>query len=355
MVKVLKDRYTRDEALLKRYQSDLAATVGLPARPDLLRYHEFRKMSGRFVVVSEHVAGARSMESLMCGETPLPYAMVLEALGTLARLFEFGRGEGLFQRQILLEDVLVVPEGAAKAGEAEGAGNLWKLQRFRTPRSSSTLDGRARTGARPDAGPDILFLGVSLFRMLCQGAYPLQGRSDLPEIVADDLVESLKADYQDLSPREMGRLADLFVETTTREIQRRISSYEEFNERIRELRELNPAIQEAESRKEREARRARAREDLASASDVVAALDGALVPLAPPPPPADSARGEAREEDRAVLDELTRDQPSGRASTERVSPLDDDREIRLQTNLLLGVVALALVGLVYWILYSTGP
>lgn len=317
-VKILKERFARDPEFLEKYRAELKATANLPEHTSLLRYHEIDTLSRRFCVVMEYFPEP-SLEFLAGQKVAVDYPLLLAVLRQLAGLLEFGYREGMLQRIIRLEDVLV-----------RASDRAVKLTRFGTPRAAPKPGG---TSPRPTSqGPDLLFLGVTLFRLVTGQRYP-HGQAEMADVLADQLAEAAKIRYPEITGDEVSLLSRLFTGLTCRDFARRIESYEAAIGALDELEKRNLAVQAERRKRDQENAREEERTSFGSAYDTVQLLTGRA----------------SRPADDAALRELAR------ASEGSASPREDlDAEPGGHfslANLAIGATALALVSFVLWLFY----
>ncbi len=317
-VKILRDRYARDRDFVERYSGELRTTSNLPRHPAILRYHEIDTLSKRFCIISEFFEGD-CLESVI-SEGTLPYPTLVSVLRQLNGLLEMGLQEGLMNRVIRLEDVLL-----------EKQGRRIKLQRFSSPRRPSVPSSRPATSGKSN-GPDILFLGVCLFRMLSAGEYPFQGRDDVAEIVVEKLKENAKIRYPELTGPEIDALGRLFVGATTRELGQRMEEFSDVVRALDELDRLNQTVQEELRIAEKARVIEEERTEHGSAFDTVALLQG---------------RSRRREgPDGEAMRQLSRPLESEEGLFD---PNEEPGGMFAVTNLAIGGCTVLLIALVYWL------
>ena len=320
-IKILKERYAQDPQFLERYAAELRATAALPAHASLLRYHEIDTIARRFCVVSEYFP-APPLEGAVSATVVMPYPAVLSAMQQLTSLLALGFKEGMLQRAIRLEDVLFRPDD-----------RRLKLQRFGASRAGAS--GASAASRKPmGPGSDLLFLGVTLFLLLTGRRHQL-GRDEVAEVTADQLVEELKLRYPELSGPEIAGLSKLYVASTTREMAKRLDSYEGFESALTELEKTSLAIQDERRRAERDRVREEERDSYGSAFDTVALLTG---------------HGRSgSEEDRGALRELSRPLEGNKPTADELDA-EPGGPFSI-ANVAIVVCALALLAFVYWLFY----
>ncbi|MBI3891697.1 MAG: hypothetical protein HY303_09235, partial [Candidatus Wallbacteria bacterium] len=318
-IKILKERFARDPAFLERYQAELRTTAALPPHPSLLRYHDIDVVAKqRFCIVMEYFPEP-ALEFLAIQKAAIPYPLLLSVMRQLDGLLEFGHREGLMQRIVRLEDVLV-----------RASDRAVRLTRFGSPRAAGTRPGG--TNQKPTStGPDLLFLGVTLFRLVTGLRYP-HGQQEVPEVLAEQLSEAAKVRYSEITGDEVSLLSKLFIGLTSRDFSRRIESYDGVAAALDELEKKNLAVQEERRRLDVAKAREEDRASHGSAYDAVQLLTG---------------RG-ARPGDDAALRELSRAASSGEGAPREDLDAEPGGHFSL-ANLAIGATALALVAFVFWL------
>lgn len=255
-IKILKETFTARPDFLERYSREMEATQGLPPNPGMIKIHDVDYVSGRYCVVTDFFPSV-SLDEVIGRRQVLPLAMLLRILDQVARIVGFAHREGLPHRHLKLDDILVSPET-----------HEVRATHFSFPRLVVTAVVPGRNQAT-GIGSDLLELGVLLFRLVCFD-YPFRDRTEIPELVADRLEAGLKRSYPELVPEDVQALVTLFIRATTRDLDRRLSRYEEFIDELALVAShCKPLV---EKKKQDEARDRR--ELLETAFDTVAALRG---------------------------------------------------------------------------------
>ena len=263
LVRILKDAQSRPE-VLERYTRELQVTSLLVDHPLVLRYHDVDLIGNRYCVITDHVPHP-SLERLLLARQRLPYPAVLAVMQSLVALLSAAQANGMVERQIHLEDLLVDP--------ATGA---LKLVKFSTPRSLTVKGAVQRRAGAASLVGDAYFLGCTLFRLLTlDHAYTSLQSSEA--MAQARFSEGVKAAHGTLGAPEIERLVALFTRLTTRELAQHFASLDDLADELEELEALNADIAKTRRLADLRSRRARKTKLLETAYDTVAAFRGDVV------------------------------------------------------------------------------
>ncbi len=262
LVRVLKDASSRPE-LLERTTRELQVTSLLASHPLVLKYHDVDLIGNRYCIITDYVPHP-SLERLLLARQRLPYPAVLAVLKALVSLLAAAQANGLVERQIHLEDLLVDP--------ATGDSKLVKLS---TPRSLTVKGSvQRRSGAASLVG-DAYFLGCTLFRLLTlEHAFSALQNSET--VAQSRLSDGVKSSFPSMSAAEVERIVQLFTRLTTRDLSQHFASLDEVARELEDLEALNADILKARTRADTFQRRARKTKLTETAYDTVAAFRGDL-------------------------------------------------------------------------------
>jgi hypothetical protein len=185
-VKVLHDRYSRDEFYQARFVRE-AETLASLSHPSIAQIFAIDKgADGALLIVMEYVEG-RSVEEILRTDGVFPVtraiAVAIEVAEGLKAAFE----KGVIHRDVKPSNVLVRPDGHVKIVD-------FGLSKALTNRNSITDDGvvlgtphyispEQGRGLKVDERSDMYSLGATLYHMVT-GAPPFSGQSQIAVIVA---------------------------------------------------------------------------------------------------------------------------------------------------------------------------
>ncbi|MBI4864670.1 MAG: hypothetical protein HY815_31110, partial [Candidatus Riflebacteria bacterium] len=263
-MKVLKDGAPVD--FVERYTRELAITNRLAGHASVLRYHDVDVIGKRYCVICDHW-DKPSLESLLARRQRLSYPVTLTVIKALARLLEAAQMEGVAERHLRTEDLLVDPV----TGETRAI-------KFSIPRANHAT---VRGLRNPSAGVtgDLYFLGCMLYRLLVLD-HPFRGRDQNTPAAVERLEHALKGHYPDLGAQEVSRLTTLFKRCATTDLGSRVMTYDDVVREIENLECLNAQILKSRRFAEAVERKRRRKSFLQTAFDTVAALRGDLAPPA---------------------------------------------------------------------------
>lgn len=242
----------------------------------MVKYHDVDLIGHRYCVITEHVPHP-SAERLLLARTRLSYPVVLNVMKALVQLFQAAQANGIAERQVQLEDLLVNPE----------TGDV-KLVKFSTPRSRTVKGITPRKVGNSLIG-DAYFLGCTLFRLLTlEHAYSGLQTSELT--ARQRFADGIKSAHPSLGATEVERLGTLFSRLTTRELVQHFASLDEVANELEDLEELNEGIVKARRLADIAARRKKKTKLLETAFDTVAAFRGEVQAPKEVPAPSRSRR-----------------------------------------------------------------
>jgi serine/threonine protein kinase len=273
-VKILKNQ--RDSSgFFEQYTRELEISSKLDC-PLISRYLDVDFIGNRYCVITEEFPH-RSLEFHLTTGVRLGYGSVLNVTKSLARLLGFAHVQGVAERHVKLDDVLVDPT----------TGDM-RLVKFSTPRS---FKARKAAQPRPAAGVvgDLYFVGCTMYRLFCM-EYPFPWGQSSERVAQENLQNALRAEHSSLGSQEITRVVNFFTKCTTSDSANRFTTYDEVILELSNLENLNVQILQNRNRAETKSRRKRKNGLLQTAFDTVAALRGDLqaprneTPNAPPDP-----------------------------------------------------------------------
>ncbi len=261
-IKILKERWSRDEKFMKAYLRQVEASALLPPHETLVPTLEFDYVAQRFFVVTEFQQDHIDCETIFMERKRLSYRTVLTAAKDVLTALAFAFKEGLRHRHLHPDDVLVHP-----------ASGRARILHFSTPPSHSSR--RVSERRNFGVGADLLLAGILMYRLFRFEHPSLLRGGDSSQLLADEIVE-----YADgmlsppLSEEERIGMKRLFVGLTSRDMNSRLKTYDEALARLDELLALDEETRHAEEKRRKE--RSRRIGLLQTAFDTVAALKGEL-------------------------------------------------------------------------------
>lgn len=299
-IRVLKDPVP--EGFLEQYTRELAITQRLCPNPQILRYLDVDVIGNRYCVITESFDHP-SLQRLFRERRRISYSGILNVLKSLIRLLEAAQMEGLSERHLRNEDILV----DVTTGET-------RVVKLSIPRSLAVVGPSGPRRASAGVIRDVFFVGCSLFRMMVQD-YPFSKGQFAEAGALERLEEACKAHFPDVEPPEIARLQSFFMRCSTSEIGERWLTYDDVAKEIEHLESLNAQISKTRRLADLKSRRKRRHGLLQTAFDTVAALRGEL--QAPKEDSAPSASGRER---RPIVPERARPNiPTSRSSADRDS------------------------------------
>jgi len=204
-VKVLAERYARDDAAVARFEREARAVAAL-SHPNILAIHDFGREGDVVYAVTELLEGETLRSRL--GGSPLPVRRAVELAVQIARGLAAAHEKGIVHRDLKPENLFLTADGRLKILDF-GLAKLLPAETAGSDTAAPTLEAGTEPGVvlgtlgymapeqvrgRPaDQRTDIFAFGAILYEML-SGRRAFRG-----ETAADTMSAILKEDPPDLS------------------------------------------------------------------------------------------------------------------------------------------------------------
>ena len=218
-IKLLHNRFSRQESNLLRFKQEARAASGLN-HPNILVIHEIGEAGDANYIVSEYIEGKTLREVVTSDDVPLKLSKVLDVSIQIARALAAAHAAGIVHRDIKPENVLIRPDGLVKvldfglaklvaqkpAGSedetniqnATGQGMVLGTVNYMSPEQAK--------GEQVDQRSDIFSLGALIYELIA-GKPPFWGAT-MPESLANLINAEPQplARFADGVPDEMQRI-----------------------------------------------------------------------------------------------------------------------------------------------------
>jgi len=192
-LKVLNDRYSRDEKFIERFIKE-ARSAGRLSHPNVIHVHDVSEASGVHYFTMEYVDGT-TVKSLLKKKGRLEVDKALDIVLQAAKALEYAHENAIVHRDIKPDNLMLTSDGVVKLadlgiaktfdeGMEEGAK---KRKVFGTPHYMAPEQA---LGKEIDARADIYSLGATFYHILT-GSTPFEGPT---------VTDVLKAHIQDSLP-----------------------------------------------------------------------------------------------------------------------------------------------------------
>lgn len=184
-VKVLAERYAKDESLRARFKREALAAARLSGNHNIVTIFDVGERDGRPIIVMEYLAGG-SLEQRIAGKKPCSPAQALDWLEQAGAALDAAHDAGIVHRDVkpgnlLLDDrdhVKVADFGIASAAGLDSftkTGTILGTAGYLSPEQAS--------GERATAASDRYALGIVAWELLA-GARPFESETPTAEAVA---------------------------------------------------------------------------------------------------------------------------------------------------------------------------
>ena len=256
IIKIVKDRFVNKSEFIETYSKELETASILEKCDLIVKMYDYNYISQRFCVITSFF-NSWSLDQILAKSFVLPIHILLKVVKQVAEVTGCAYKEGIPHRHLKLDNILVnINTGDVKVTHFSQAGAAKIGRKYKNKRFSMTSD--------------ILSSGILMYRLICF-TYPFENRNSIPELIVDSLETSLKRNYKEISENIIKGLQKLFIESTTRDLKRRVETYDEFINTLKQI------ISQCDiPKKERQKKMFEERDTLSTAFDTVAALRGDL-------------------------------------------------------------------------------
>jgi eukaryotic-like serine/threonine-protein kinase len=184
-IKVLDDRYARDENVRARFTREALAAARLSGNANIVTIYDVGEHGERPFIVMEYLAGG-SLEEKLRGRTAVPPRQALEWLEQAASALDAAHREGVVHRDVKPANLLFDRHGrvhVADFGIASAAGMDSLTQTGTVLGTASYLSPEQAQGERTTAASDLYSLAVVAFELFT-GHRPFEAESVPAEAAA---------------------------------------------------------------------------------------------------------------------------------------------------------------------------
>ena len=232
-IKVLDDRYARDENIRGRFTREALAAARLSGNPNIVTIYDVGEHQDRPFIVMEYLAGG-SLEQRLRDGGPVPTRQALEWLEQAGNALDAAHREGVVHRDVKPANLLLDRNGrihVADFGIASAAGMDSLTQTGTVLGTASYLAPEQAKGERTTAASDLYSLGVVAFELLT-GHRPFEADSVAAEAAAH--VTGEIPSVCDVNPEAPCELDPVFERALAKDPAARYSSGAEFVAALRE-------------------------------------------------------------------------------------------------------------------------
>ncbi|MDX6474600.1 MAG: eukaryotic-like serine/threonine-protein kinase [Gaiellaceae bacterium] len=183
-VKVLAERYAKNDDLRARFKREALAAARLSGNHNIVTIFDVGEHGGRPIIVMEYLAGG-SLEQRVKDRVPLEPAQVLDWLGEAAAALDAAHAAGIVHRDVKPGNLLLDDRGHVKVadfGIASAAGMDSFTQTGTILGTAGYLSPEQARGERATAASDRYALGVVAWELLT-GRRPFESDTPTAEAV----------------------------------------------------------------------------------------------------------------------------------------------------------------------------
>jgi eukaryotic-like serine/threonine-protein kinase len=176
-IKILADRYTRDEGFVERFRREATAAAGL-SHPNIVSIYDRGEAEGTYYIAMEYIEGPTLKEEIS-DRAPLPEAEAVGYAVQALHALEFAHRRGVVHRDIKPHNMMLTPDGLLKVtdfGIARAANQADMTEVGSIVGTAQYLSPEQARGHSVGPQSDIYSLGVVLYEMLT-GEVPFTGSS----------------------------------------------------------------------------------------------------------------------------------------------------------------------------------
>ena len=184
-VKVLAERFARDESLRRRFRREALAAARLSSNPNIVTVYDVGEHEGRPLIVMEYLPGG-SLEQRVAGRTPCPPAQVLDWIEEAAAALDAAHAAGVVHRDVKPGNLLLDGRGhvqVADFGIASATGLDSFTQTGTILGTAGYLSPEQARGERATPASDRYSLAVVAWELLA-GRRPFESDSPTAEAAA---------------------------------------------------------------------------------------------------------------------------------------------------------------------------
>jgi serine/threonine protein kinase len=226
-IKVLDERYARDQGVRSRFTREALAVARLSGNPHIVTIYDVGEQNDRPFIVMEYLGGG-SLEQKLSTEGAQPPAQALDWLEQAAVALDAAHRDGIVHRDVKPANLLLDRHGrvhVADFGIASAAGMNSLTQTGTILGTAAYLSPEQAMGEPTSAASDIYSLGIVAFELLT-GRRPFERDSVAAEASAH--VTSEIPSVCDVNPHVPCELDPVFAKALAKDPRRRYSSAAEF-------------------------------------------------------------------------------------------------------------------------------
>ena len=175
-IKILKDEYTQDEELRRRFQAESQA-VAMLSHPNIVSVYDVSSSGGADHIIMELIDGI-TLKQYMEKKGVLNWKETLHFAMQIAKALEHAHGRGIVHRDIKPHNIMVLKNGSVKVADF-GIAQVTNQSSTMTKEALGSvhyISPEQAKGGRVDNRSDIYSLGVVMYEMIA-GRVPYDGDS----------------------------------------------------------------------------------------------------------------------------------------------------------------------------------